>query len=95
MSGKTISRAQLSEAIAMRVGLSRQASRQLLDMLIDEIADALVAGHDVKIHTFGNFSVREKSLRIGRNPKTGAPVAIEPRRVLAFKASGKLKDRVR
>ena len=93
--GMTITRGHLSAAIAMQVGLSQQDSRELLDMILDKIAEELIAGDDVKIQSFGTFSVRNKNQRTGRNPKTGASVPIEPRRTLSFKASGILKDKVR
>ena len=94
MAAKTITRAQLSEAVYQEVGLSRNESAQLVELVLGEIADRLVTGETVKISSFGSFSVRHKGQRIGRNPKTGEEVPILPRRVLVFRPSHVLKDRV-
>jgi integration host factor subunit alpha len=94
MSGKTVTRADLSEAVYQEVGLSRNESAELVEMVLDEIADTLVGGEAVKISSFGSFLVRHKGGRIGRNPKTGEEVPIEPRRVLVFRPSQVLKDRI-
>ncbi|GEO81627.1 integration host factor subunit alpha [Pararhodospirillum oryzae] len=94
MSGRTITRAQLSEAVYQEVGLSRNESADLLEMVLDEMSVALVRGETVKISSFGSFSVRDKGQRIGRNPKTGEEVPILPRRVLVFRPSQLLKARV-
>ena len=93
MSG-TITRSQLSEAVYQEVGLSRNESADLLEGVLDEIANALSRGEDVKISTFGSFSVRKKGRRIGRNPKTGDEVPILPRHVLVFRPSQLLKGRI-
>ena len=94
MGGKTITRADLAEAVYRKVGLSRTESAQLVEMLIDEICDAIVRGESVKLSSFATFQVRSKKQRIGRNPKTGEEVPILPRRVMTFKASNVLKDRI-
>lgn len=94
MSGKTITRAQLSEAVYQEVGLSRNESADLLEHVLSEIASALERGEAVKISSFGSFSVRSKGQRIGRNPKTGEEVPILPRRVLVFRPSQLLKNRI-
>ncbi len=94
MTGKTITRADLSEVVYNTVGLSRGESSQIVETVLDEISDALVRGEDVKLSSFGSFLVRHKSGRIGRNPKTGEEVPIEPRRVLSFRASHVLKDKI-
>src|SRR3954463_14485846 len=94
MSGKTITRAQLSEAVYQEVGLSRNESADLVEVVLDQISDALSQGDSVKISSFGSFIVRQKSQRIGRNPKTGEEVPIRPRRVLVFRASHVLKSRI-
>jgi integration host factor subunit alpha len=94
MNSKTITRADLSEAVYQEVGLSRNESAELVETVLDEIADNLITGDNVKISSFGSFVVREKGGRIGRNPKTGEEVPIEPRRVLVFRPSQVLKDRV-
>ncbi|WP_321392004.1 integration host factor subunit alpha [Emcibacter sp.] len=94
MSSKTITRADLSEAVYQEVGLSRNESAELVETVLDEIAENLISGDNVKISSFGSFVVRDKGGRIGRNPKTGEEVPIEPRRVLVFRPSQVLKDRV-
>lgn len=90
----TVTRAQLSEAVYQEVGLSRNESADLVEIVLKEIADALAKGENVKISSFGSFFVRSKGQRIGRNPKTGEEVPINPRKVLVFRASHVLKDRV-
>jgi len=94
MAGSTMTRADLSESVYQEVGLSRNESAALVESVLEEISEALVRGEPVKISSFGSFSVREKGERIGRNPKTGEEVPIHPRRVLVFRASHVLKDRV-
>jgi integration host factor subunit alpha len=94
MSGKTITRADLSEAVYQEVGLSRNESADLVESVLGEIAEALTKGETVKISSFGSFSVRQKGQRVGRNPKTGEEVPILPRRVLVFRASHVLKNRI-
>jgi integration host factor subunit alpha len=91
MAGKTVTRTELSEAIYRKVGLSRAESARLVEEVLGEISDTLVAGEDVKLSGFGNFVVRSKGERVGRNPKTGVEVPIEKRRVLIFKLSDSLK----
>jgi len=94
MSGKTITRMDLSEAVFREVGLSRNESADLVESVLQHMSDALVRGETVKISSFGTFSIREKSARMGRNPKTGEEVPILPRRVLSFRPSHLMKDRV-
>lgn len=94
MAGKTVTRAQLGEAVYQEVGLSRNESDELVEAVLQEISDALIRGEPVKISSFGSFSVRQKGQRIGRNPKTGEEVPILPRKVLVFRASNVLKGRV-
>jgi integration host factor subunit alpha len=94
MTSETVTRATLSETVYHQVGLSRNESAQLVEGVLDEICDALVRGETVKVSSFGTFSVREKGERIGRNPKTGEEVPISPRKVLVFRASHVLKDRI-
>ncbi|GLR80616.1 integration host factor subunit alpha [Azospirillum sp. TSH100] len=94
MSQNTVTRAQLSEAVYQEVGLSRNESADLVETVLDEISDALARGEMVKISSFGSFQVRQKGERIGRNPKTGEEVPILPRRVLVFRASHVLKNRI-
>lgn len=94
MSNKTLTRMDLSEAVFREVGLSRNESAQLVESVLDFVSDALVDGQSVKISSFGTFSVRQKAARIGRNPKTGQEVPISPRRVLTFRPSHLMKERV-
>ncbi len=94
MAARTITRAHLSEAVYQEVGLSRNESAQLVESVLNEIAGSLVRGEAVKISSFGSFSVRQKGQRIGRNPKTGEEVPILPRKVLVFRPSHVLKDRI-
>jgi len=84
----------LSEAVFREVGLSRNESASLVESVLAHMSDALVKGSTVKISSFGTFSVREKAARVGRNPKTGEEVPISPRRVLTFRPSHLMKDRV-
>ena len=92
MAARTMTRADLSEAVYQEVGLSRNESAELVESVLNEISDALVRGEMVKLSSFGSFSVRQKGERIGRNPKTGEEVPILPRRVLVFRASHVLKN---
>ena len=94
MSDKTLTRMDLSEAVFREVGLSRNESAQLVESVLEHLSDALVRGEQVKISSFGTFSVRDKTARVGRNPKTGEEVPINPRRVLTFRPSHLMKDRV-
>ncbi|WP_371682945.1 integration host factor subunit alpha [Kiloniella sp. EL199] len=90
----TVTRADLSEAVYQEVGLSRNESADLVESVLNEISDTLIKGDSVKISSFGSFAVREKGERIGRNPKTGQEVPILPRRVLVFRASHVLKNKI-
>ncbi|MCH7929365.1 MAG: integration host factor subunit alpha [Proteobacteria bacterium] len=94
MPSKTVTRADLIEAVYQEVGLSRKESAQLVESVLELIAGTLASGESVKISSFGTFSVRRKAQRIGRNPKTGEEVPILPRRVLVFRASHVLKNRI-
>ena len=94
MPGKTVTRADLTEAVYQEIGLSRKESAQLVESVLEEISSTLARGESVKVSSFGRFSVRDKAQRIGRNPKTGEAVPILPRRVLACRASHRLKDRI-
>lgn len=94
MAGKTVTRADLSEAVYQQVGLSRAESAALVETVLAEICNCLSAGETVKLSSFGSFVVRAKGKRIGRNPKTGVEVEIEPRQVMVFKPSNVLKARI-
>jgi integration host factor subunit alpha len=84
----------LSEAVFREVGLSRNESADLVESVLEKICKSLVAGEQVKISSFGTFSIRQKNARVGRNPKTGQEAPIPPRRVLTFRPSHLMKDRV-
>ncbi len=92
--GRTITRADLSEAVYQSVGLSRSESADLVQSVMDEICDAAARGETVKLSSFGSFVVRSKGERIGRNPKTGVEAPIIARRVMVFKPSNVLKARI-
>ena len=94
MGGKTVTRADLCEAVYKTVGLSRTESAQLVELVIEEICASVARGEAVKLSSFGSFIVRSKSQRVGRNPKTGEEVPISPRRVMVFKPSNVLKQRI-
>ena len=94
MSDKTLTRMDLSEAVFREVGLSRNESADLVETVLELMSSALVRGEQVKISSFGTFSIRDKNARVGRNPKTGEEVPITPRRVLTFRPSHLMKERV-
>ena len=91
---KTVNRVSITEAIYEEIGLSRKDSGDVLDMVIEEIKNELAAGNDVKISSFGTFSLRHKNARVGRNPKTGKEATITPRTVISFKPSQILRKAV-
>lgn len=88
---QTITRVDVANTIYEEVGLSRKDSAEILDMILEEIINDLSQGNDVKLSSFGTFSIRNKNERIGRNPKTGVEAKICPRRVISFKASQNMK----
>jgi len=90
----TLTRADLSEAVYKKVGLSRSESASLVETVIEEICKAAIDGQNVKLSSFGTFAVRSKNERVGRNPKTGEEVPITPRRVMVFKPSNIMKQKV-
>lgn len=94
MADGTLTRADLTDAIFRTLGVSRNESSDFVERILDEVAAALERGETVKISSFGTFSVRQKKLRMGRNPKTGKEVPITPRRVVTFRASHVLKDQI-
>ena len=94
MADDTLTRAELTEAVYEEVGLSRNESAELVEAVLGEMSNALIRGESVKISSFGSFTIRNKSERIGRNPKTGEEVPITPRRVVIFKPSHVLKSRI-
>ena len=90
----TLTRADLAESLHHEVGLSRADSARLVEQILGHMCDALANGENVKISGFGTFVLRDKGERIGRNPKTGIEVPIAPRRVLTFRASQMMRDRI-
>ncbi len=91
---KTLTRADLGEAVYQKVGLSRSESASLVETVIEEICKAAIGGQNIKLSSFGTFAIRSKNERVGRNPKTGEEVPITPRRVMVFKPSNIMKQRV-
>jgi integration host factor subunit alpha len=94
LAGRTVTRGDLYKAVHQEVGLSLNESTELVEAVLGKIADRLVNGESVKLSSFGAFEVREKNARLGRNPRTGEAAAISARRVLVFRASHLLRDRV-
>jgi len=92
MPAKTVTRADLVEALARRANMQRGEANRMLTSILDHLQDSLVSGDGVKLSRFGNFMVRSKRQRIGRNPKTGEEVPITPRRVVTFRPSQMLRD---
>ena len=92
MAGNTTTKADLSEAVRVEIGLPRKESGRLVEAVLAEMCDALARGEDVKLSSFGSFMLRGKGERTGRNPKTGEEVPIPPRRILVYRPSNKLKD---
>lgn len=90
----TLTRADLAESVNRHIGLSRAESAALIESILDHMSAALERGENVKISSFGTFVLRDKTQRMGRNPKTGVEVPIEPRRVLTFRPSQSMRDRV-
>ena len=94
MTAGTLTRADIATRINQQIGLSRNESATIVESILDHMSDALAGGQNVKISGFGTFVLRDKAQRIGRNPKTGIEVPITPRRVLTFRASQMLKERI-
>lgn len=94
MSNKTLTRADLADAVVRDVGLPRNESQELVELVLKEISSCLAGGEPVKLSSFGSFGIRQKGERVGRNPKTGQEVPITPRSVLVFRPSNIMKDRI-
>jgi integration host factor subunit alpha len=94
MGSKTLTRADLADALVRKVGLPRNESQDLVELVLSEISQTLAEGEGVKLSSFGSFGVRSKAQRMGRNPKTGEEVPITPRRVLVFRPSNIMKERI-
>lgn len=90
----TLTRADIAEELHRTIGLSRAESAELVEQVLNTIGDALLAGENVKLSSFGSFILREKGERVGRNPKTGVEVVIQPRTVLTFRPSQILRQRI-
>ena len=91
---KTITRADVAETIYEEIGLSRKDSGDILDMIVDTVIEDLSKGNEVKLSSFGTFSLRNKKARIGRNPKTGVEATISSRRVISFKPSQNMRNAI-
>ena len=89
-----LTKAHLAELLFEQIGLNKRESKEMIDAFFELISDCLVEGQDVKISGFGNFQIRTKAPRPGRNPRTGEAIPIEARRVVTFHASHKLKDQI-
>ncbi len=90
----SVTRADVSDAIYREIGLPYTESMEILDTVLDEITNAFTRNEDVKISSFGTFVVKQKTERVGRNPKTGIEAVITPRKVISFKPSHILRDKV-
>ncbi len=89
---RTVTRSDIAETLYQEVGLSRKDSGEILDMVLEEVTNELVKGNNVKISSFGTFTVRQKNTRIGRNPKTGVEAEISSRKVISFKPSQTMRS---
>lgn len=89
-----LNKAQLAELLFERIGLNKRESKDMIDAFFDLVASNLIEGKDVKISGFGNFQIRTKAPRPGRNPRTGESIPIRARRVVTFHASHKLKEQI-
>jgi integration host factor subunit alpha len=89
-----LTKAQLSEMLFEQIGLNKRESKDMIDAFFDLISKSLIDGQDVKISGFGNFQIRTKAQRPGRNPRTGESIPIQARRVVTFHASSKLKQQI-
>lgn len=89
-----LTKAAIAEKLFEELGLNKREAKELVEMFFEEIRDALERGHQVKLSGFGNFDLRDKKQRPGRNPKTGEEIPITARRVVTFRPGQKLKQRV-
>ncbi|HEC13789.1 MAG TPA: integration host factor subunit alpha [Acidiferrobacteraceae bacterium] len=89
-----VTKADLADALYHELGLNKREAKEFVELFFERLRDALERGEDVKLSGFGNFGLREKNSRPGRNPKTGEAIPISARRVVTFRASQKLKQRV-
>ncbi len=91
---KTLTRADLADAVFEKAGLARNEAAEIVELVLKQIVYTLERGEPIKLSSFGSFGLRQKSERVGRNPKTGEVVPITPRRVIVFKASNIMKDKI-
>ena len=91
----TLTKSDIVEGLNNEIGLNKREAKELVDMFFNDIKDLLSKGHEVKLSGFGNFQLRDKSPRPGRNPRTGEDVEISARRVVTFKSGQKLKESVK
>jgi integration host factor subunit alpha len=89
-----LTKAEMAEMLFNELGLNKREAKELVELFFDEVRDALASGEDVKLSGFGNFTLRNKNQRPGRNPKTGEEIPISARRVVTFRPGQKLKARV-
>ena len=92
--GKTVTKADLAEHLFEKVGLNKREAKEFVDLFFEELRNALISEESIKLTGFGNFEVRKKSERPGRNPKTGQQIPVTARKVVTFHASQKLKERM-
>ena len=92
--GKTVTKADLAECLFEKVGLNKREAKEFVDLFFEELRTALISEGSIKLTGFGNFDVRKKSERPGRNPKTGQQIPVTARKVVTFHASQKLKERM-
>ena len=93
-SEKTVTKADLADYLFEKVGLNKREAKEFVDLFFEELRSALISGESIKLTGFGNFDVRKKSERTGRNPKTGQQIPVTARKVVTFHASQKLKERM-
>ena len=93
-SQQTVTRADLVDAVCRQIGLARVEAASLVEIVLDEISSAAQSGENIKLSSFGTFTIKDKRERKGRNPKTGIEAPIAPRKVMTFKASTSLKRRI-
>ena len=90
----TVTKADLANTLFEQIGLNKREAKEFVELFFEKIRESLESGESVKLSGFGGFSVRDKKSRPGRNPKTGEEVPVTPRRVVTYKASQKVKDRI-
>ena len=90
----TVTKADLANTLFEQLGLNKREAKEFVELFFETIRESLENGESVKLSGFGSFSVRDKRSRPGRNPKTGEDVPVTPRRVVTYKASQKVKDRI-